>query len=93
MIQCDLPPLLNLMCLRPFHEMMQQRRIGLLSVIGLASFVAEILQKILEQGIHGMALFSDRFHDMPAMFLGQIQNGRQQCQGRHHASSGSDGHD
>src|ERR1044071_10026037 len=45
-------PVTDCLSLRPFNESAQQRCVGLLGVLGLATFVAEILKKILNQILH-----------------------------------------
>ena len=48
-------PLSDPLAIGPIHEPAQQRGISFLGVFGLAAFVAEVLQEVLDQVVHGDA--------------------------------------
>ena len=53
MTQLNLLPIGELLVFRPQDKLVQQAGIGALGMFGLTAFVAEILEKILNERLHG----------------------------------------
>ena len=53
MLQLDRFPIRQILFCRPGGEFVQQRGVGFLGVLRLPAFVAQVLQKIFNERLHG----------------------------------------
>ncbi len=60
--QLDRAPIRELLRLRPVNETLEQRGVSFLRVLGLAAFVAQVLQEIFDQCLHLLVLAADQSH-------------------------------